>query len=183
MPSPSIATDLPNVPMVDAAGMPNPSWRGFFMALWRRTGQAPGVMAGPDVSSGLAAEAQTRASADAALTNGIAQGLAQIQAEFNASIGGVASGLDHNGTAVSNETARAQQAEALLAPKANPVGSGVAQWDAYRVTAGGPTWTTGATVPGTTQPLGSLYSRTSGGVGSTLYVSRGGGTWLPVAGV
>jgi hypothetical protein len=46
-----------------------------------------------------------------------------------------------------------------------------------------PDWTSGAGVPAATKPVGSLYSRTGGGVGTTLYVSRGGGTWLAVAGV
>jgi hypothetical protein len=49
--------------------------------------------------------------------------------------------------------------------------------------ASGPTWTSGTGVPASTQPKGSLYSRTSGAVGSTLYVSQGAGTWNPVAGV
>lgn len=48
---------------------------------------------------------------------------------------------------------------------------------------GGPTWTSGAGVPASTQPKGSLYSRTGGGVGSTLYVTQGGGVWNAVAGV
>ena len=47
----------------------------------------------------------------------------------------------------------------------------------------GPTWTAGTGAPTATQPLGSLYSRTDGGIGATLYVSRGGGAWNPVAGV
>jgi hypothetical protein len=47
----------------------------------------------------------------------------------------------------------------------------------------GPTWTAGTGAPATTEPLGSLYSRADGAVGSTLYVSRGGGTWAAVAGV
>lgn len=47
----------------------------------------------------------------------------------------------------------------------------------------GPTWTSGSAVPSSTQPVGSLYSRTGGAVGATLYVSRGGGTWNAVAGV
>ena len=34
-----------------------------------------------------------------------------------------------------------------------------------------------------TQPKGSLWMRTDGAVGSTLYVSQGGGTWNAVAGV
>lgn len=48
---------------------------------------------------------------------------------------------------------------------------------------GGPKLATGAGVPAATMPVGSLYLRTGGGVGSTLYVSQGGGTWNAVAGV
>jgi hypothetical protein len=48
---------------------------------------------------------------------------------------------------------------------------------------GGPTWSSGTAAPSTTCPVGSLYSRVGGAVGSTLYVSRGGGTWVAVAGV
>lgn len=48
---------------------------------------------------------------------------------------------------------------------------------------GGPSFTTGAGVPAATQPKGSIYLRTGGAVGSTLYVSQGGGTWNAVAGV
>jgi hypothetical protein len=47
----------------------------------------------------------------------------------------------------------------------------------------GPTWSGGTGAPASTQPVGSLYSRTDGAVGTTLYVSRGAGTWNPVAGV
>jgi hypothetical protein len=47
----------------------------------------------------------------------------------------------------------------------------------------GPTWTSGSGAPSATEPLGSLYSRSDGGVGTTLYVSRGGGTWNAVSGV
>lgn len=47
----------------------------------------------------------------------------------------------------------------------------------------GPTWTVGTGLPAATQPRGSLFSRTDGAVGSTLYVSRGAGTWNAVAGV
>ena len=45
---------------------------------------------------------------------------------------------------------------------------------------GGPTITTGAGVPAATTPRGSIYMRTGGGVGTTLYVSQGGGTWNAV---
>jgi hypothetical protein len=53
-------------------------------------------------------------------------------------------------------------------------------------TAGGtapPTWTAGTDAPSADAPIGALYSRIGGGIGTTLYVSRGGGTWLAVAGV
>jgi hypothetical protein len=50
-------------------------------------------------------------------------------------------------------------------------------------TTAGPTWTTGTAAPTATAPIGSLYSRTGGAVGATLYVSRGAGTWAAVAGV
>ena len=50
-------------------------------------------------------------------------------------------------------------------------------------TSAGPNIITGAGVPGFTEPKGSIYLRTGGGVGSTLYVSQGGGTWNAVAGV
>lgn len=47
----------------------------------------------------------------------------------------------------------------------------------------GPTWTTGTAAPASTQPVGSIYSNTSGTAGARLYVSAGGGTWNAVAGV
>jgi hypothetical protein len=43
----------------------------------------------------------------------------------------------------------------------------------------GPTWTAGSGAPSSTQPKGSYYSRSDGSVGSTMYVSQGGGTWEP----
>lgn len=63
-------------------------------------------------------------------------------------------------------------------------GSGNGTFASVRTTSSsGPTWTSGTGAPGTTQPKGSIFSRTDGGVGTTLYVSQGGGTWNPVAGV
>lgn len=47
----------------------------------------------------------------------------------------------------------------------------------------GPTWSSGTGAPSATQPNGSMYSRGDGTTGTRLYVSSGGGTWLPVAGV
>jgi hypothetical protein len=54
---------------------------------------------------------------------------------------------------------------------------------AITVNAAGPTITSGAAVPASTQPIGSLYMRTGGAAGARLYVSAGGGTWAAVAGV
>jgi hypothetical protein len=48
---------------------------------------------------------------------------------------------------------------------------------------GGPTINVGAGVPVDTQPKGSIRVRSDGTVGSTLYISQGGGTWNAVAGV
>ena len=47
----------------------------------------------------------------------------------------------------------------------------------------GPTWTTGGGAPSSTQPVGSIYSNTSGAPGARLYVSAGAGTWNAVASV
>lgn len=60
-------------------------------------------------------------------------------------------------------------------------GSGNTTANSFIVGTGGPTWTKGTGVPATTTPRGSLFSRTDGAVGSTLYVSQGGGTWNAVA--
>jgi len=49
--------------------------------------------------------------------------------------------------------------------------------------AGAATWNSGTGAPTATRPIGSLYSRTDGAVGTTLYVSQGGGTWAAVSGV
>ena len=51
--------------------------------------------------------------------------------------------------------------------------------------AAGPQWITGNGTPSgvVTAPRGSMFSRGDGAVGTTLYVSQGGTTWNPVAGV
>ncbi len=41
----------------------------------------------------------------------------------------------------------------------------------------------GSGVPAATTPVGSIFIRSDGGVGSTIYVSQGAGTWNAVAGV
>jgi hypothetical protein len=47
----------------------------------------------------------------------------------------------------------------------------------------GPSITGGSGAPSTTKPIGSLFLRIDGAVGSRLYVSQGAGSWLAVAGV
>ena len=42
------------------------------------------------------------------------------------------------------------------------------------------TWTAGTGAPGSAQPLGSLYSRLDGAVGSLIYASLGGGAWTAI---
>ena len=48
---------------------------------------------------------------------------------------------------------------------------------------GGATVRSGAGAASGIQPKGSLWLRSDGGIGSTVYVSQGGGTWNAVAGV
>lgn len=48
---------------------------------------------------------------------------------------------------------------------------------------GGQSITGGGAAPTATEPVGSLYMCSGGALGSRLYVSQGGGTWLPVPGV
>jgi hypothetical protein len=47
----------------------------------------------------------------------------------------------------------------------------------------GVTWAAGTGAPTANLARGSLWSQVDGGVGSTLWVSQGGGSWLAVAGV
>jgi hypothetical protein len=48
---------------------------------------------------------------------------------------------------------------------------------------GGPTWSSGMGAPTSVCPLSSIYSRADGDVGSTIYISRGAGAWIALAGV
>lgn len=65
------------------------------------------------------------------------------------------------------------------------------KWNGWAVTgttaglslAAGPTIRSGTGAATGTQPKGSLWMRTDGAAGTTLYVSQDGGTWNPVAGV
>ena len=68
------------------------------------------------------------------------------------------------------------------APLLLNAGSSV-QVDTLTVNASGPTIRSGTGAASGTQPKGSVWMRTDGGVGTTMYVSQGGGTWNAVAGV
>jgi hypothetical protein len=60
--------------------------------------------------------------------------------------------------------------------------NGSAMASSFVVTASGPTWTEGSAAPAASQPVGSIYSRTGGAAGTSLYVSAGSGNWNPVSG-
>jgi hypothetical protein len=62
-------------------------------------------------------------------------------------------------------------------------GSGVTTMASAVIGTSGPTIRAGTGAASGTQPRGSLWLRSDGGVGTTLYVSQGGGTWNAVAGV
>lgn len=47
----------------------------------------------------------------------------------------------------------------------------------------GPTWTTGTGAPTSTQPVGSIFSRTDGAAGARFYVSAGAGSWTAATGL
>lgn len=67
-----------------------------------------------------------------------------------------------------------------------PIGGGTpnpATFTQITLNTSGPTICSGTGAATGTQPKGSIWMRTDGAVGSTLYVSQGGGTWTAVAGV
>jgi len=74
-------------------------------------------------------------------------------------------------------------ATAVTFDTAAGITAGIIAGTYFRQGGSGPTWTSGTGAPASTQPIGSMYSRTDGAVGTTLYVSRGAGTWNAVAGV
>lgn len=148
---------FPSGPPVDPdSGELTAPWRGFFQSLYIRTGGANGF-ASADVGS-LASETAARIAADNTLTTNLAA-----------------------------ETSARQAADAGLLPLAGGVLSGALSTPQVTATThatpAGPTWTSGSGVPTAAAPAGSLFSRTDGAVGARLYVSAGGGTWHPVAGV
>lgn len=159
---------FPSGPLTDSDGNLGAAWRGFFQSLYTRTGDAQGVST-PDISAGLTAEQAARTAADTALSGAIvAERTAREAADTALSSAGTASAAAK--VSKSGDTMTGP----LVLTGSPPL---------HITSSAGPTWTSGAAAPTSTQPVGSLYSCTGGAVGATLYVSRGGGTWLAVAGV
>jgi len=183
-----LAINFPHgqVPVVDpATGTPTTSFWYMFQGFLIRTGGPLGI--GTADVAAVANEALTNAAAAQGTANTALTNAAAAQGTANTALTDATTAQTTANTAITDvvaETARAEAAEALLAPIASPTFTGVATSPEYAVgTSAGPTWSTGGGVPSSTMPRGSLYSRVGGGVGSTLYVSQGGGTWNPVAGV
>jgi hypothetical protein len=78
----SLPVGFPTGPLFDATtGEVTPAWRQFFVALWQRTGSAAGIVTTDTASleASLAAETIARQTADAGLTNAIAQERARAE--------------------------------------------------------------------------------------------------------
>jgi hypothetical protein len=155
---------------VDPSGSLSAAWLACIAALHRRTGDATGISSADNAGQVVAEEA-ARIAADTALQGGLdaeaATRAANDTAEANARLAADAAETNARISADATERTARITADNALLPKP----------------AGGVTWTAGNGAPGSTQPRGSLFSRLDGAVGTTLYVSQGGGTWNPVAGV
>ncbi len=174
--APLLAT-YPTGPLVAPTGYATTAGRAFFLSLFQRTGAEGGVSTA-GLQQAIDTEATTRANADAALENGINITVTYINTQIT-----------------SERTAR-EAADAVLTAgvaSALPLAGGTLSGALHGTTASftslqtgggtGPTWTAGNGAPTATVARGSIFSRLDGGVGTTLYVSQGGGTWNPVAGV
>jgi hypothetical protein len=158
----------------DPSGTLSAAWLACIGALHRRTGDAVGVSSA-DNATQIAAEEAARIAADTALQGGLdaeaATRASNDTAEANARLAADTAEANARITADAAETSARIAADnalnAALLPKPG----------------GGVNWSAGNGAPGANQPRGSLFSRLDGAVGSTLYVSQGGGTWNPVAGV
>jgi hypothetical protein len=144
-------------------------WYYMVIGLLNRTGGVPGV----DITTVQTTANDALSTANSAQSTANAAGTAAATAQSTADVANAG---------VAAETARAEAAEALLASLAGATFTGAVSAPEFVLTAT-PTWTGGAAVPSAVQPRGSMYSRTGGGVGTTLYVSQGAGVWNSVAGV
>jgi len=66
-----LASGFPNSLPIDPDGNLALEWRAFFQSLYTRTGGAPGVAAGPDLTVALTAEIGARIAGDAGLTTAL----------------------------------------------------------------------------------------------------------------
>jgi hypothetical protein len=166
---------FPSAPLLDdVTGLLTPAWRGFFRALWARTGDADGV--------DLDAITQSLVEADNGLSTRDDQLAASILAETVARR--VADSTEATARAAEDTAIRAAMLPLSGGTLTGPLTGTVGTFTTLQTGGGsGPTWTAGAGPPTASWPIGSLYSDTSGAVGATLYVSRGGGVWNAVAGV
>lgn len=142
---------FPSGPMLEDSGELSTAWRGFFMALYARTGGSTGVSTS-GIPADLAAEAAAREAADTAL-----QG--NIDAEASAR----ASGDTANANAIVAEQTQRIAGDANLQRSLNVL------------------HLAGYGAPTASAAIGTVYSRRDGTVGLRLYVSAGGGAWSPMA--
>jgi hypothetical protein len=118
----------------------------------------------PSTGSGLADETAARIAADNALDTRITNETTNRTSADNALSTRITTAqTDADSAQTAADAAQATADAALVAP--DPA----------------ITWTSGIGAPTTTEDKGSLYSRTDGTVGATLYLSRGGGTWTALA--
>jgi hypothetical protein len=167
-----IRAAFPSGPLTDqATGEVTPAWRGFFMAMYARTGDAAGVDSHATQAALVEAD-NNLAAVDAQLS-------AEIIAETNARR--IADTTEATaraaGDAALDAAKVAKAGDTMTGPLAGPQGT----FDVVQLGTGGPTWTKGSGVPASAAITGSLYSRTTGTAGSVLYVNVGGTTWTPIA--
>jgi hypothetical protein len=184
-------------------------WYQFFISLWNRTGSATGNNSAffnyPSTTGAigqvLTSEGSTNPSIWTTLNTKLSQFTNDVgfvttsvlagystTATTNAQINGSIISAESNATpqvittfgspGVSTSISRADHSHPR---EISPSYAGT--MTAAIVKSGAATWTSGAGVPSSVQPNGSLYSNSSGTTGTRLYVSSGSGTWLAVTGV
>ena len=154
----------PGAPLVDGDGNVTVAWRAWFQVLERRTGGPAGSSTGDEQAARIAADTALQASLDAEATTRANADTAEASARAAADAGlatSIGGALPRTGGIVSGT---------LFLSGSPPVALG----------SGGPTWTAGAGVPASVQPIGSLFSRTDGATGSLIYGSLGAGAWTAI---
>jgi hypothetical protein len=166
---------FPSAPLLDdATGLLNPAWRGFFRALYARTGDVHGVDLDAITSSLVEADNGLATRDDQLAASILAETVARRAADSTETAARVAADTNLRAAMLP------LSGGTLSGPLTGPAGT----FTTLRTGGStGPTWTAGAVPPTASAPVGSLYSNTAGALGATLYVSRGGGVWNAVAGV